>query len=150
MNNLITIPFNYNPIYPKNDTKFVFRWVCLSDNDNPFPWIKDGWDFVGSRSGKNIYRLIKPSFKYPTPFQQPNLSNHMIQFLSENKEDDFNHSSDQDSLSSISENISYDPLHDSSPPLPSPLVFKNNNTSDTPPIKLNNPNANTFYSAVHF
>jgi len=84
MNNLITIPPDYNPLTPKADSQFVFRWVALNCNTQPFPWIKDGWDYVSDSSGKSIYRLIKPQFIYPVPFQ-PNHSNHMVQFLSENK-----------------------------------------------------------------
>ena len=146
MNNLINVPYDYNPLNPKDDSQFVFRWVALNCNSSPFPWIKDGWDYVSDSSGKSIYRLIKPQFIYPVPFQ-PNHSHHMVQFLSENKYKD---TSDDDDLSSISENIIIDELQDN--PLPSPLVFKNNSTRENqqPPIKLNNPTADTFYSAVHF
>ena len=76
---------------------------------------------------------------------------YMVNLLTESKNNDsLDNSSDSysSSDSSISEHISIDHLQDN--PLPSPLVFKNTNTDETPPMKLNNPNATTFYSAVHF
>lgn len=150
MNNLITLPDNYNPLHPKNDTLHAFRWVFLSDTIeyNPFDWILDGWDFVNSQCSPQgfIYRLIKPNFQPPT-LKNINSSKYMVNLLSENKNQDSYDDSYSSSDSSISEHISIDHLQDN--PLPSPLVFKNEATV-TPPIKINNHNATTFYSAVHF
>ena len=153
MNNLITLPEAYNPLHPKNDTLHAFRWVFLSDtldyNQIAFDWILDGWDFVNSQCSPHgfIYRLIKPNFQFPT-LKNITSEKYMVNLLTEskNKEDSFDDSYSS-SDSSISEHISIDHLQDN--PLPSPLVFKNTN-NETPPMKLNNPDATTFYSAVHF
>ena len=153
MNNLITLPEAYNPLHPKNDTLHAFRWVFLPITDyHPFDWILDGWDFVDTQHSPHgfIYRLIKPNFQFPT-LKTITSEKYMVNLLTESKnKDSLDDSSDSysSSDSSISEHISIDPLQDN--PLPSPLVFKNTNTNETPPMKINNSNATTFYSAVHF
>ena len=156
MNNLITLPDAYNPLHPKNDTLHAFRWVFLSDtndyNLNAFDWILDGWDFVDTQNSPQgfIYRLIKPNFQFPT-LKTITSEKYMVNLLTESKnKDSLDDSSDSysSSDSSISEHISIDHLQDN--PLSSPLVFKNTNNNETPPMKLNNPDATTFYSAVHF
>ena len=152
MNNLITLPEAYNPLHPKNDTLHAFRWVFLSDtldyNQIAFDWILDGWDFVNTQSSPQgfIYRLIKPNFQLPT-LKNITSEKYMVNLLTESKNKDSFDDSYSSSDSSISEHISIDHLEDN--PLPSPLVFKNNN-NETPPMKINNPDATTFYSAIHF
>ena len=93
MNNLITLPDNYNPLHPKNDELHAFRWVFLSDtldyNQIAFDWILDGWAFVNSQCSPQgfMYRLIKPNFQFPT-LKNINSSKYMVNLLTENKNQD--------------------------------------------------------------